>query len=88
LFKECKKQIFGIRWNPSDNSEFVSVGDQHLYFWTVSENAKKSSASASSKSKSAAVDVTMWPCKTGNDLGFVAVAYNQSGTVFTAGSDG
>lgn len=73
--KKDRKKIFQIKWSPKSVGTFVSVGVEHIYFWTVSPklNAKKASLPTAKK---------------GVKLGFPSVAFSQSGLALLAGSDG
>lgn len=73
--KKDRKKIFQIKWNPKTVGSFVSVGLEHIFFWTVSPklNAKKA---------------TLPNAKKGTKLGFPSVAFSKSGLALLAGSDG
>ena len=77
--KADRNKVFMIQWKPGSNSEFISVGNKHVYTWTMSDQGLKGKKGAISSIKTAP----------GKSMGFSSVAWSKSQNCFLAGgSDG
>ena len=77
--KADRNKVFMIQWKPGSNSEFVSVGNKHLYCWTMTDQGLKGKKGAMSQVK----------MPKGKSMGFSSVAWSKTQNGFLAGgSDG
>ena len=74
--KKDRKKVFQIKWSPTTAGQFVSVGVEHVFFWSITPNldAKRGK---------------LPPSKSGAArLGFPSVAFSRTGMALLAASDG